>query len=92
MPFLHINSSKITLFTAENCISNIADKIIIKLNTVKTMYKARGLNMDVFHGGNEFNLNYLIENIRPSSLNICAKGQHITIINWSIQHTRQGEC
>ena len=54
------------------------------------MYKARGFNIDIFHEDNKFNLNALIEHIRPAGLNICAKGENIPIIKSSIQTSNQG--
>ena len=55
------------------------------------MYKARGFNIDVFHGDKDFNLNALKEHIRSASLNICAKGKHISIFESSIQTINEGE-
>ena len=50
--FLQKKSSKITLLTAENCISRIADKIIQEIHTVTNMYKARGLKINSYHRDN----------------------------------------
>ena len=54
------------------------------------MYKARDLSIYVFRGDNKFNLNALRDPIRPESLNIYAKGQHITIIERSIKTINRG--
>ena len=54
------------------------------------MYKEIGFNIEVFHRDNEFKLNSLREHIRPASLNIFTKGQHISIIESSIQSIKQG--
>ena len=61
------------------------------MHTVTNMYKERGFNIDIYHGDNEFNINDLKECIRPASLNIYAKEQHITIIEIKIQAIKQGE-
>ena len=54
------------------------------------MYKSRGFNINVYHGDNEFNINYLGENTRPSNLNIYAQGINIPTIKKSIQTINQG--
>ena len=90
MHFLHKNSSKIDFLTAEIFTSKSAENTIKKFITVKNMYRARGFNIDFFHGDNEFNLNGLREHIRPESLNICEEGQQIPIIEGSIQTIKQG--
>ena len=89
MPFLHTKSSKITFLTAENCISNIAVNIIKELQTVTNMYKARGFNIAVYNRNNKFNINAWKEHIRPENLNICAKWQHIPIIDRYIQNIKK---
>ena len=90
MPFLHKNSSNINFLAAENCTSNGAENIIKEIHTVTNIYKASGLNMDVYHEDNEFNINPFREHIRPEILNICAKGRHIPSIDKSIQTIKQG--
>ena len=45
--FLHKNSSKITFLTEKCCTSKSADKILKELNIVNSMYKTRGLNIDI---------------------------------------------
>ena len=54
------------------------------------MYKSRGLNIDVYHKYNEFNINDLREHIRPASLNICTKRRHINISEIFIQTINKG--
>ena len=90
MTFLHKKSSKITFLTSENCTSKSVKKIIKELNTVNSMYKERDFNIEVFHGGNKLDLNALIYNNRPVSLNICEKGRHVPIIKRSIKSTKKG--
>ena len=82
-------SSKTTFLTAKKFTSKSADNIIKELNTVNSMDKVRGFNIDVFHGYNEFNLNALRENTRPASLNIYAKGRQIHIIKRYIKTIKQ---
>ena len=89
MPLLHTKSSKITFLASENFISNSADSTIKEFNTVTIMYKERGLDIEILHGDNGFNVNYLREHIRPVSLNTCAKGRNITIIVRSIQSIKK---
>ena len=60
------------------------------MNTFNSIYKSRGFNIDILYGDNEFNLNYLRDHIRPTRLNICAKGQYNLIIEGSIKTIRQG--
>ena len=89
IPFLHKNSFKITFFTSGSVISKSSYKIIKELQTFTNIYKARGLNIDVYHVYNGFNINYLRGHIRPGSLNIYAKVQHIPIIEIFIQTTNK---
>ena len=90
IPFLYTKSLKITFLAAENCISSSTDNIIQELHIVTNMYKAGGLNMNVYHGDNELKINALKDNSRPESLKICSQGQHILIINIFIQTIKQG--
>ena len=53
------------------------------------MHKSRGFKKEVFHGDNEFNLNYLREHIRTKILNICAKLLHIPIIERALKIIKQ---
>ena len=90
MPFIHTKSSYIILLTVENFISSSTDNIIQELHIVTNMYKAGGLNMNVYHGDNELKINALRYNSRPESLKICSQGQHILIIKIFIQTIKQG--
>ena len=71
--FLNKNSSRITFHRPEKFTSKSADNIIKEINTVNNMYKSRGFSIYIFHRENQFNLNFLINHIRPESLNIYAK-------------------
>ena len=84
MPFVYTKLSQINFLIAENFTSNSAENIIKELNTFNSMNKARGFNIDVFHGDKKFSLNTLREHTRQASLNIYEKGRHITIIERSI--------
>ena len=93
IPFLHTKSSDITFLASDNCISNRAENIIKELHTVTNMYKEIGFNINVYHRYNKFKINSIRDQIRPASLNICAKLQHITIMEISIKTINQvGRC
>ena len=85
MPFLHTKSSKINFLPTENYTARSTDDIIKGIYAVTNIYKARGFNIDVYHGDNELNINTLRQHIRPESLNICAQGRQIPIIKISIK-------
>ena len=80
MPFLYINSSKITSLITENFILKSAYKMIKELHKITNMYKSRGFNIDVYHRDKKIDINDLREHISPASLDICEKGRHINII------------
>ena len=63
--FLYTKPSKITFFTAEMFISRTRHEIIQELHTFTKMYKTRGVNTNVYHRNNEFNINDLREHISP---------------------------
>ena len=54
------------------------------------MYKARGFNINIYHRDIKFSINSLRQHIRQESLIICEKRKQITIIEISIQTTKQG--
>ena len=56
IPFLHTKSSNITFLTSENCTSRSTYMIIQELHTVTNLYKAIFININVYHGYNEFNI------------------------------------
>ena len=65
MTFLHTKSPKITFLTSEHYTSRSTSNIIKELQTVTNMYKERGVNINLYHGENAFNINALRKYIRP---------------------------
>ena len=84
-PFLYTKSGQINFLTVQPCTSKGKRIIIIGLNDVKKIYISRVFRIIFFHRDNEFNINLLKQKILPSNMNICAKDEHIHIIERSIR-------
>ena len=67
------------------CTSKGKHTIIAVLDDVKKIYRSRGFRILFFHGDNEFNINLLKQKMLPSNMKICAKDEHIHIIERSIR-------
>ena len=84
-PLLHTKSGQINLLLVQSFNSKVKHTIISGLNGVKKIYRSRGFRIVFFHGDNEFNINLLKHKMIPSDMNICAKDEHIHIIERSIR-------
>ena len=60
MPFLHRKSLKTTFLTEAIFISKSSENIIKEIHNVNNLQKSRGINIDVYYGDNEFNINALM--------------------------------
>jgi hypothetical protein len=49
------------------------------------MYEARGFNITVIHGDNEFNINSLIQHLLPTLTQIYGKNEHVGVIERAIR-------
>ena len=59
-------------------------QIIEVFGQVQQIYTNRGFKIIDIHGDNEFNLTKLRESVKPETLNLCVKNEHIQIIEKSI--------
>ena len=71
------------------CTSKGKRTIIAGLDNVKKIYISRGFRNFCFRGDYEFNINMLKQKMLPSNMNICAKGEHIHIIEISIRKIKE---
>ena len=80
MPFLHTKSSKINFLTVQSGPNRTKGTIKASIDSVLTIYNARGFNISDVHGDNEFNMNILEDFLRPATLHIYGKNEHVGIV------------
>ena len=66
-------------------------QILRGLQVVSNLYYSCGFNIIYFHGNNKFDLKLLYTTLQPIDFNICAKDEHVPIIERDI-HTVKERC
>jgi hypothetical protein len=89
MPFLHTKSSKINFLTVQSGPNRTKGTIIAGIDSVISLYNARGFNISNVHGDNEFNIPALEASLRPTNLHIYGKHEHVGIVERSIQTIKE---
>jgi len=83
------NLTKIKFVIAEPFPSRTSRQIMKGLDKVRSLYEARGFNIDVYHGDNEFDINSVKEHVKPAKMHICAKEEHIHVIKHSTRTVKE---
>ena len=65
--------------------SRKVNEIIQGLRVVLNMYKQRGFIIQTIHGDNEFDVEVIIEAMRPTIMRICGHDKHIGVAERSIR-------
>ena len=84
-PFLHIKSGQIKFFSVQKCVSISKGKIIKGLEIMNKINYTRGFNVTSYRGGNEFNIEVMETALLSRLLSICARYEHIHLIDKLIQ-------
>ena len=93
IPFLHTVSSKIGYRTTIMCESREKELIIKEVKRIIAMYKRRGFNIKNMHGDNEFNIDEIIEEIKPTETTIYPPNEHVKEVERSIRTMKErGRC
>ena len=89
IPFFRTKSGKISFLTTQVLQTCSAQQIINGINIVKKLYKDHGFSLTNVHGDNKFNINKLKTTLSPSTLHLCARDEHVPIIERSIRTVKE---
>ena len=89
IPFFHTKSGKVNFITSQALSGRSAKQIIDGYESIRKVYEDRGFIISDVHGDNEFNINKLKEIVSPATLNICAREEHVPIIERSIRTVKE---
>ena len=89
LPFLHTKSRHINFLTIQQLKSRSKNEIIAGIKEVVKMYTARGFRINTIHGDNEFNVDDIIEEMRPIRMQFCARNEHIGVAERSIRTIKE---
>ena len=87
--FLHTKSKPINYITIHKIDKRTSAKISKKLKNVISRYITRGITITDVFADNEFNSEVYQQLVLPASLHICAKGEHVPIIERSIRTVKE---
>ena len=89
IPFLLCKSDGIVNHCQAHFLSSRGKaNIFKKLNLVRRMYEKRGFQIDVVRADNEFDFNEVKSSFPNSTWEICAKGEHVPIIERAIRSVK----
>ena len=89
IPFLHTKSKEVNYITIQKLDKRTTGKISKRLKNVMSRYITRGItNTDIF-ADNEFNSKVYKQLVLSATLHICAKGEHVPIIEISIRTVKE---
>jgi hypothetical protein len=89
IPFLHTKTSKVNFLTVQSGPNRSKGSIKAGIATVLDIYHVRGFQITNFHGDNEFDLQLLRDFIRPASLHIYGRNEHVGVVEWSIRTIKE---
>ena len=85
VPFLLTTSSKINFLTVQTGANRTKAAIVKGLLTVQNTYKQRGFNITDVHGDNEFDIQALHDALRPATLHIYGRDEHVGPIERAVR-------
>ena len=89
IPFLHTKSKNINYITIQKIDRRTTGEVKKKLRNVDKRYLTRGITITDVFGDNKFNQDAYREMLLPTTLHICAKGEHVPIIERSIRTVKE---
>ena len=89
LPFLHTKSRHVNFLTVQQLKSRSKNEIIAGIKEVIKMYTTRGFSISTIHGDNEFNIDEIIEELRPIRMQFCARNEHVGVAERSIRTIKE---
>ena len=87
--FLHTKSKNLNYITIQKLDRRTTSEIKKKLKYVIMKYLSRGITITDVFADNEFNQDAFREMLLPATLHICAKGEHVPIIERSVRTVKE---
>ena len=89
MPILHTKSSAVNFVTVQTGHTRSLKSIIKGLDVVLNIYRKRGFQITNIHADNEFDLPQLHNHLRPSTLAIYGRDEHVGVIERSTRTIKE---
>ena len=89
IPFLHTKSKNLNYITIQKIDSRTTSEIKKELKNVIMRYLSRVITITDVFADNEFNQDVYREMLLPATLHICAKGEHVPIIERSVRTVKE---
>ena len=89
IPFLHTKSKDLDYITVQHLKSRKEKEISSKLGIVVDRYIKRGFVISDVFGDNEFNHPIFERLVLPANMHICAKGEHVPVVERSIRTIKE---
>ena len=87
--FLHVKSKNMDYVSIEGLKNREANTMNEKLKKICNMYRKRGFTITDVYGDNKFNHQAYVDTVLPARLHICAKGEHVPIVERSIRTVKE---
>ena len=89
IPFLHTKSKNINFLTIQHHGSRKIKGVTTGLTETLQIYRKRGFNITTIHADNEFNKHAIIEAVRPTTMQIYARNEHVGVAERSIRTLKE---
>ena len=89
IPFLHTKSKDVNYITIQHLADRKEQTLVMKLSYVSNLYLKRGFTITDVFSDNEFSELSIKQLFLPANMHICARGEHVPIIERSIRTVKE---